>query len=476
MSALAALRGALPDGAVLTDPAEVAAYGAPWRGPVGRTEAVVRPGSLDELRETVRWAVRHRTRLVPQGANTGLVGSGVPGREQGSVVLSTSRLTSPLSIDAQDGVVTAAAGVLASAVQAAAAPHRLFLPIDLSADASVGGLIATNAGGCRVLRYGDVRRRTLALQAVLADDEATVVGDLRALRKRNEGPRLTDLMIGSGGQLGIVVAAAVELAPVPDARSTCFLLPRPEADLTTLTGLIERSAGGRASAIELLSRASLQLVADQLPSVGVPFLPQVRDDAVLLELEQDEDQLLTLIERLPQDLLDDVVVVKPERAWAIRHALSEAQSLAGHVIGLDVGAPRGGVHQLRCEVRARLQHAHPDALLAEFGHLGDGGLHLNVVMPAPGDGAAAADIRRLVYAAVQDSGGTFSAEHGLGPSNLAWWSRTTPAGTRHALARIKQTLDPAQVLGNAELAAALADPTASSGSTTTPTRTTDGNQ
>lgn len=305
MTALTELHQALPAGAVLTDPDELLAYVTPWRGPAGRTAAVLRPGSVAELQEVVRWAVRHRIRLVPQGGNTGLVGAGVPGPEDGSVVLSTVRMTGPLQVEPVDRVVTAGAGVPVSAVQSAAARHGLFLPIDLSADASVGGLIATNAGGCRVLRYGDVRRRTLAVQAVLADQDATVVGDLRALRKRNEGPRLTDLLIGSGGQLGIVVAAALELAPLPSQRSTCFLLPTGGTDLGRLAARVERLAGDSASAIELLSRAVLQMVADHLPSIGLPFLHQVQDDAVLLELEQDQPHLLELLEQLaeaPADL------------------------------------------------------------------------------------------------------------------------------------------------------------------------------
>lgn len=443
----------LPASSLVTDPADVAPYATPWRGDAGRTELVVRPGTVDELRETVRWAVRNRVRLVPQGANTGLVGAGVPGDEGSSVVVTTSRLTDPLEVHPADGAVVAGAGVVISTVQELAAPHGLFLPIDLSADASVGGLVATNAGGSRVLRYGDVRRRTLAVQAVLAEEDAPVIGDLRPLRKRNDGPRITDLMIGSGGQLGIVTAAVLELAPVPEHRSTCFLIPGADVGPAMLAQHVQRLAGDSLAAVELLSEAALRLTAEHVPSQTVPFLAQVDDYVLLVEIERDEDRLLTLLDGLA-DLLHDAVVLEPDRAWGLRHSLSEAQRLAGHVVGLDVAVARSQVDRLRERVRSELGRAHPDALLAEFGHLGDGGMHMNVVLPSD-DRELGAAIRRLVYAVVEDCGGTFSAEHGLGPINLAHWLEVTPAAERSAVAAVKRALDPFGVLGNAMVARAL---------------------
>lgn len=456
MNPTAELHNELPAEALLSDPADLVAYGKPWRGPAGRVDLVVRLASVEELRTAVRWAVRHRVRLVPQGANTGLVGAGTPSGPAPATVLSTARLTAPLRVLPRDAAVVAGAGVRASNVQAAAARHGLFLPIDLSADASIGGLIATNAGGSRVLRYGDVRRRTLAVQAVLADEDASVIGDLKPVRKRNDGPRLADLMIGSGGQLGVVVAAVMELAPAPHARSACFLLPAAGPGLDRVVQHIERTARGRVSALELLSRESLQLVARQLPSVPVRFLDAVVDDALLLELEDDEPSLLRLLEYLPPELLVDIVVTTPERAWALRHCLSEAQAAAGTVVGLDVCVPRSRIGEVRTTLRDSLARTHPAALLADFGHVGDGGLHLNVVL-CPSDGGQAGDIRRLVYETVEQHGGTFSAKHGLGPANLAWWTDTTPPAVRHALSRTKKAFDPAGVLGNAELALALSE-------------------
>lgn len=446
----------LPSQAILLNQSDVEPYTTPWRGPAGLADAVIRPGSVQEVRHAIQWAVRHRIRFVPQGANTGLVGAGVPTKHDGPVVVvSTDRLLSPLHIDPLDRFVRAGAGVRVSSVQSAAAEQGLFLPIDLSADASVGGLVSTNAGGSRVLRYGDVRQRTLALQAVLADEDATVIGDLRSLRKRNDGLRLPDVMIGAGGQLGVVVAAVLQLAVVPEHRTMCLLLPARGADLAALSAAVERVGSGRVSALELMSRRALELVAEHLPAVPVPFLGQTFDDVLLVELEDDEAALLSLAERLPVELVDDVLVTSPNRGWAVRHALSEAQAHAGVVVGLDVAVPRARLTGLRRAVADRLARSHPDATLADFGHLGDGGLHLNVVLSPSAAPDAAGPIRELVYQAVQECEGTFSAEHGLGPANLAWWDRTSSPATRRSTADTKRLFDPNGLSGNAELAAAL---------------------
>ena len=199
---LAALAAALPGGAVLGPDDDLSAYGRPWRGTDGRPAWVARPSDLEQLREVVRWAVRERAPFVVQGANTGLVGGSVPDASGTTGVLSTARLTAPLDVHVDDRAVTAGAGVLLSAVTDATAPYGLGLPVDLSSDPSVGGVVATNAGGARVLRHGDVRRRLLGVQVVLADEDATVLGDLRPLRKKNDDVRVADLVVGSAGLLG----------------------------------------------------------------------------------------------------------------------------------------------------------------------------------------------------------------------------------------------------------------------------------
>ncbi len=152
------------------------------------------------------------------------------------------------------------------------------------------------------------------------------------------------------------------------------------------------------------------------------------------------------------DLLDDAALMPPARAWGLRHAVSEALARAGTVLGLDVSVPRGALADVRAEAARVVRDLAPGAVLADFGHLGDGGLHLNVVLP---DGADAADLRAQVYEVVARHGGAFSAEHGLGPVNLAWWSARTAPGAQAALAAVKRAMDPYGLLGTDELRAAL---------------------
>jgi len=453
---LRSLASGLPDGAVLGPDDDLSAYERPWRGEPGRAAFVARPASLDQVREVVRWAVRHRVPLLPQGANTGLVGASVPGPGGSVGVLSTERLVAPLEVHVDDRAVTAGAGVLLSGVAAAVAPHGLELPVDLSADASVGGVVATNAGGCRVLRHGDVRRRLLGVQVVLADDDATVLGDLRPLRKKNDSLRLTDLLVGSAGLLGVVTAATLELADRPAERATALLLPR--GSLLDVVSALERVLGSQLGALELVSGEALRLTVRHVESVNDPFPGQTPEVAVLVEVEGAgaREALLGALESLG-DLVEDAAVLPVERAWGLRHAVSEALARAGTVLGLDVSLPRGALVAARAEAADVVPRQVPGAVLADFGHLGDGGLHLNVVLPDGYDRTAATVLRESVYALVERHGGSFSAEHGLGPANVAWWTAHEQAATLATLAAVKKVLDPYGLLGTEALRDALTE-------------------
>jgi FAD/FMN-containing dehydrogenase len=453
---LGALAAGLPDGAVLGPDDDLSAYQRPWRGAEGRAAFVVRPADLDQVRDVVRWAVRHRAPLVVQGANTGLVGASVPGVSGATGVLSTERLLRPLTVHADDRAVTAAAGVRLSGVAAAVAPHGLELPLDLSADASVGGLVATNAGGTRVLRHGDVRRRLLGVQVVLADDDATVLGDLRPLRKKNDSLRLGDLVVGSAGLLGVVTAATWDLAVPAGERAAALLVPATTP--TQVCHLLERELGEALGALELVSGEALRRTVDLVDGVTDPFPRRSPEDVLLVEVEGVDaaDRLVTALDSAG-DSVADAVLLPPEDAWRLRHAVSEALARTGAVLGLDVSLPRGALTAVRQQVAEVVRRALPGAVLADFGHVGDGGLHLNVVLPEAHDPAAADRLRHEVYAVVAHHGGSFSAEHGLGPANLAWWLTHEPPAARVALAAVKRALDPYGLLGTDALRAALTE-------------------
>ena len=454
-AALAALAAELPAGTVLGRDDDLSAYERPWRGPAGRAAFVALPADLEQLRTVVRWAVRHRVPLVPQGANTGLVGASVPGPDAVAGVLSTARLAAPLDLHVDDRAVTAAAGVLLSQVQAAAAPHGLELPIDLSSDPSVGGLVATNAGGCRVLRHGDVRHRLLGVQVVLADDDATVLGDLRPLRKKNDAPRLTDLAVGSAGLLGVVTAATLELAHRPVDRATALVLPA--GPLPEVATRLERGLGAALGAFELVSgdgaAADRRSTSTAWPTRSRGSRPSW---SLLVETEgEDAESILLDVLGDLEDLVADAVVLPPARAWALRHGVSEALALAGPVLGLDVSLPRATLEAVRTECADVVRRRVPGAVLADFGHVGDGGLHLNVVLPPDTDPLAVDKLRTDVYAWWA---GTAARSR---PSTA--WGRPTSAGGRRTsrpppaatLAAVKRVLDPYGLLGTEALRAAM---------------------
>jgi FAD/FMN-containing dehydrogenase len=431
----------------------------PWRGaPDGRALAVVRPGDTEQVRAVVGWARRHRTPLVPQGANTGLVGASTPPPDGGCVVVSTDRLRRPPHIDADDRIAIVDAGVRLSELDAAAAQYGLHLPIDLGADPSIGGMVATNTGGSRMLAYGDMRRRVLGLRAVLADEACSVVDELTTLRKHNTGPSYTQLVIGAGGAFGVVTEVAVELEPLPRRRAVAWIAPRDGAAIVSALTALEHHHGRSLTAYEVMSAPALEAALALPGSVPAPFRGALGEHCVLVELsggDEVDDELLVALDALQgAGLLDDAEVPPAGSAWALRHSITEGLSRRGTVLGFDVSVPRGRLPELVVTVREELLERVPTATLADFGHWGDGGVHCNVLLPFDDPAAELgspqrAAIRELVLGTVVDRfGGSFSAEHGVGPLNADWWRRCTSSATRARWRQLTGVVDPLGILGH----------------------------
>jgi len=443
-------------------------YVTPARGPVGAEVDVVRPASTDEVRHVVRWARDHRIRLLPQGANSGLVGASTPPAEHTGnaprsrlVVLSTERLRDGLRIDPADRTAVAPAGLRLSELNLAAAEHGLWFPIDLGADPSVGGMIATNTGGARMLRHGDVRRNTLGVEVVLADEEVSVVDTLRTYRKRNEGVDPTGLFVGSSGAFGVVTRAALDLSVRPAETATAWIPLDDPADAVVLLGHLEARLDPLLSAFEVASAAALDAAA----TAGHPLALRASPRAVLVEVAGPTgcgEQLVAAASTAPVDT-SGALVLPPARAWAVRHAITDGLARSGRVIGHDVAVPRAALADLVTRATAAVRDRWPDATVADFGHWGDGGVHLNVVFP-PGaatggatddepdhavDEALVDSVHDLVFAiAVDEFGGTFSAEHGVGPANAAWWRRTASDPVVGLVAAMRSVCDPLDLLGH----------------------------
>jgi FAD/FMN-containing dehydrogenase len=439
----------------------LARYEQPARGAAGFAHAVAVPRTVDEVQQLVREAVEHRVRLLPQGANTGLVGSSVPPPPAGeaneiSIVVSLEHLALPdgqrLHINALDGTAVVSAGVRLSELNEAAAPFGLHLPVDLSADPMLGGMVATNTGGSRVLRYGPMRHHVLAAQAVTADAKATLVGSLSALYKDSRGVDMAQLLVGSGGTLGIITGAVVALAPLPVVVQTWWVeLPSAEA-APGLFSFLDRSRPASLSAFEFVSGAALErtLSLDGCPQN--PFGPRVPEACALVEwsgsnldaLEED------LAAAAAEGLLVDAVLSSGESAWGIRHRVSESLRRFGVVLGHDVSTPLASVMLARRDAIAAVTAIAPHAVMCDFGHVGDGGLHLNVLLPAddPNLSALRVKVRAVIDDVIASYGGSYSAEHGLGPVNAKRWAESTPAVEQSIVAALKGAVDPSGILGH----------------------------
>jgi FAD/FMN-containing dehydrogenase len=428
-------------------------YATPARGPAGGEADVVRPASTDEVRHVVRWARDHRIRLLPQGANSGLVGASTPpgasAHDGGLVVLSTERLRDELRIDPADRTAVVPAGLRLSELNLAAAEHGLWFPIDLGADPSVGGMVATDTGGARMLRHGDVRRNTLGVEVVLADEDASVVDTLRTYRKRNEGVDPTGLFVGSSGAFGILTRAALDLSVRPAETAAAWIPLDDPSDAVVLLGHLESRLDPLLSAYEVVSAAALDAAA----AAGRPLALRPAPWAVLVEVAGPTgcgEHLVSAASTAPVDT-SGALVLPPVRAWAVRHAVTEGLARSGHVIGHDVAVPRAALPDLVTRATAAIGRSWPRATVADFGHWGDGGVHLNVVFPHgdPVDETLVDEIHDLVFAlAVDEFGGTFSAEHGVGPANAAWWRRTAPDAVVTLVGAMRAVCDPLDLLGH----------------------------
>jgi FAD/FMN-containing dehydrogenase len=452
------LRDTLGAAHVLTDAADTAPFLTDWRKRyAGRAQAVVRPGTTAEVAAVVRACAQAGAPVVPQGGNTGLVGGATPDANGNAVVVSLARMNRVRAIDPANDTLTAEAGCILQAVQAAAREAGRLFPLSLAAEgsATLGGNLSSNAGGTQVLRYGNARDLTLGLEVVLASGE--VWDGLRGLRKDNTGYDLKHLFIGAEGTLGIVTAATIKLFPLPSARLTALAAV---PTLTAAVDLLDRAragAGATLTGFEVMSGECLLRVARELPQLRQPLPPATAPWFALLEISDHEDEAHAgaLLERLLGAALDagdvsDVVVAQSlteaRALWAIREGIPEAQARAGgnvkHDIALPVSAIPRFVAQTDAALRARFAWIEP----VVFGHLGDGNLHYNMAVQ---DGMPVAlafeqeeQINRIVHDAVAAAGGSISAEHGLGQMKREEIRRYKSPLELQLMQSIKQALDP----------------------------------
>lgn len=435
-----------------------------WRCAPGIPLMVIAPGSVEQMRAVIRYCVAERLEIVPQGANTGLVGAGIPHDKGNSVILSSERLTEIRQFSVCDAVVIAEAGVRLSTLNQHVSESDLQLGIDLGADPSIGGMVATNTGGSRMMRYGDMRRHLLGVEIILADENASMLSNLSLVRKDNSRLGWSQLVAGSGGALGIVTAAALALDTVPVQTATLMFGLRSANSLPIVVPALRGALGELLSAVEGISGAALATVLEHQSGLKNPFAGEIPEYALLVEVATRlpprlldlQEPLLDAAESLLADLgadLIDAVVLPPRNAWALRHSISGALQRSGEVIGLDVSVPLASFPDFRREAEALLATRYPELCLCDFGHCGDGGVHFNIVIPpafALEDRVCLrVDIRQRIYAMAAAFGGSFSAEHGLGPANSDAYLTHIPAPERAIASAIRRIFDPAQLVSRA---------------------------
>ena len=451
-----ALRSAVGASQVLME-GDLTAYEQDWRRRYrGRALAVVRPGSTAEVAAVVKLCASHGAGLVPQGGNTGLVGGSIPDASGSQVLLSLSRMNRVRELDSANLTLTLEAGCVLQAAQEAAAAQGFLFPLSLAAEGSctIGGNLATNAGGTQVLRYGNARELCLGLEVVTAQGE--VWDGLTGLRKDNTGYDLRDLFIGSEGTLGVITAATLKLYPQPAARMTALAaLPSLDAAVSLLQ-LAQARLGPGLTGFEVMNRFSLALVRKHFPQLRQP-LPE-SDWSVLLEQSDTESEThaRALFEGLLEaamenDLITDAAVaesIEQSRAmWHLRESIPLAQPEEGPNIKHDISLPVSRIPAFVASTDAALDVAFPGTRSVNFGHLGDGNLHYNLQAPLGVDGSAFLReqehaVNTLVYDAVVAHGGSISAEHGVGALKREELSQRKSPVALQMMRAIKQALDP----------------------------------
>ncbi|HEU0199590.1 MAG TPA: FAD-binding oxidoreductase [Burkholderiaceae bacterium] len=457
---LATLRAAFA-GRLHADAADMAPFLTDWRGKwTGRACAVAQPDTARDVAAVVRWCHERGVPVVPQGGNTGLSGGATPDSSGRALLLSLTRLNRVRRVDAANNTIEVEAGVTLQQVQDAARDAGRLFPLSLAAQGTctIGGNLATNAGGVQVLRYGNARELCLGLAVVTAAGE--LWDGLRGLRKDNTGYDLRDLFIGSEGTLGVITAAVLKLFPLPAAQVAAFIaVPSPAAAVQLLQASHARLAAGL-TAFELISDTCLGLVEKHVASARRP-LADASPWYVLLELSDahDEAHAAAAIEglleaALEQGLATDAAIsaslAQFRSLWALREDISESQGAEGKTIKHDIALPISRIPEFIASTDAAIARAFPGVRMVVFGHLGDGNLHYNVSPAADKTGpehaaafvALEGPLNQVVHDAVVEHGGSISAEHGLGVLRRDEAARYKSPVELKLMRAIKAALDP----------------------------------
>ena len=417
-----------------------------------RPQAVLRPASTEEVSAAMAICHAHGIAVTVQGGLTGLCGGAIP--TGGSVALSLERMTQIEQIDPLAMKATLEAGVPLALLQTAALDEGLMCPIDFGARGSccIGGNVATNAGGSRVLRYGMTRQSVLGLEVVLAD--GTVIEDLSPMLKNNAGFDLKQLFIGSEGSLGIVTRVVLALSPAPDWSELAMVGAPGFKEAMAALVIARQMLGPTLSAFEVMWPDYWTMVTDTVPGCRDPF-GAPHGFYILIEASgpdtiRQTPVLEAFLERcMEEGLIEDAVLAKSiaetERLWAIRDASAEIEPVLGDHESFDISLPIEALGPFVADCRRNLAEAFPEGKAVYFGHAADGNLHVMASTPDTSP-QAHHKIEGVVYSLTQAYGGSISAEHGIGAIKRDWLGYSRSEAEIALMRRLKHMLDPHNLL------------------------------
>ena len=457
MDLLDDLVAALGSAQVLTG-SDRASYQSDWTGHyTSDPVAVVRPGSTAEVSTVMQIAARHGVPVVPVSGRTGLVGGAMT---SGGLMLSVERLNRIREIRVPSRLAIVESGVVLARLHEAADAKDLYFPLWFGArgSAMIGGVLSTNAGGSNVLRYGSTRALCLGLEVVLVDGR--VLNLMSELHKNNSGYDLKDLFIGAEGTLGVITAAVMKLVPRPRAYATATLAAHALPDALILLNRLQEATGGAVEAFEFMPNTYMRRLAEARPDIRQPFTPRQAVN-ILVELgataprdatpgEDGTVPIVAVLEDVLARMITEGTVIDAEIAQteAQRRAMWERRELAAEItfarkpaIDTDVALPLDKVVTFLDLIHARLPDLDPDCETLSVAHLGDGNVHFTV-FPTRDDPALYDAVVEAVEDVVQELGGSFSAEHGVGLAKLPSMARRKDPVALEVMRAIKTALDP----------------------------------
>ena len=449
-------------------------YLSDWRGVFeGKVKFVVFPSTTEEVSKILKLANKNNIPIVPQGGNTGLCGGATPDNSGNSILINFTKLNNIRNIDLLGNTVTVEAGcILENILNVVQEKDRIF-PINLAAKGSctIGGNLATNAGGINVLKYGSTRDLVLGIEAVLPNGE--VINNLNSLHKDNTGYALHKLLVGSEGTLALITAATIKIFKKPKASISCFIKVKDIDKSIETLHMLQSLVGNNIEAFEIMSKPILEIVHKQFPKISKPF-PAIPELSLLVEFTTTSEldlniddtgetifqkKIINVMSHLIENhLIEDAIVSQSDyqnkELWEIRENANIAQMQEGFQLKLDLSIPIENMSKFWIETSEELKRKHKHVKICSFGHLGDGNLHYNLMDEDKNKEYVYKNqtaLKELVYKKIKKFNGSFSAEHGIGQLKIEELEKYKDQNLLNLMRTIKNSVDPKNILNPGKL-------------------------